>query len=137
MKTLNPYINFAGQCREAMAFYKDCFQGEITALQTFGEAGMDVPEPFKQNILHSELKAEAMWLQASDGQPGSAVIIGDNVTLSINLSDEKEQQRIFDTLADGGKVDYPLHDTFWGARFGMVMDRYGLHWQLNCEKKQA
>jgi PhnB protein len=53
------------------------------------------------------------------------------------LSDEKEQQRIFETLADGGKVDYPLHDTFWGARFGMVTDRYDLHWQLNCEKKQA
>ena len=137
MKTLNPYINFAGKCREAMTFYKDCFKGKITAMQTYDEGGMDVPEQFKQNILHSELKADAIWLQASDGQPGGSVMVGDNITLSLNFSDEKEQQRIFDTLAEGGKVDYALHDTFWGARFGMATDRYGIHWQLNCDKKPA
>ena len=137
MKTLNPYINFAGKCREAITFYKDCFKGEITALQTYAEAGMDVPEPFKQKVLHSELKAEDIVLMASDGQPGVAVTVGDNITLSIILTDQAEQERIFNVLADGGKVDLALQDTFWGARFGIVTDRYGIHWQLNCDKKPA
>jgi PhnB protein len=134
VKTLNPYINFDGKCLEAMTFYRDAFNGQITALQTYAEAGMDVPEPYRQNILHSEIKSEGLWLQASDGQPNGAVTIGDNITLSVNLSDEQEQARIFEALADGGQVNYPLHTTFWNSIFGIVTDRYGIHWQLNCAK---
>ena len=137
MKTLNPYINFGGKCREAMSFYRDVFNGQITALQTYAEAGMDVLEPFRQNVLHSELKAEDLWLQASDGQPGGMVTTGDNVTLSVNVSDEQEQTKIFEALAKGGKVDYPLHTTFWNSIFGIVTDRCGIHWQLNCARQQA
>ena len=89
---------------------------------------MDVLEPFKQNILHSELKAEDLWLQASEGQPGGQVTVGDNITLSVNLSDEQGQKRLFESLANGVKADYPLHTTFWNSIFGMVTDRYGIHW---------
>lgn len=83
------------------------------------------------------MKAEGLLLQASDGQPGGAVTVGDNIALTVNMSDEQEQARIFDALANGGKVDYPLQATFWNSIFGMVTDRYGIHWQLNCARQQT
>jgi PhnB protein len=135
MKTLNPYIDFGGRCRQAMTFYKNAFGGEITVLQTFAEAGMDVPEPFKNNVIHSELKAEGILFQASDGQPGvSPVPVGDNINFNVNLTDESEEARLFAALAEGGRVDQPLGITFWNSIYGAVTDRYGIHWIFNCPK---
>ncbi len=135
MNTLNPYIDFGGKCREAMTFYKDIFQGDLT-VQTFGDFGESMPEPMKNMVMHSELRAGSLVLHASDGRPDHPATVGDNVTLSLQMTDEAEQQRIFDGLAQGGKIDQKLEDAPWGARFGMLTDRFGLHWLLNCPKQQ-
>lgn len=135
MKSLNPYINFSGRCREALDFYKECFNGEIEALSTFAEAPGDTDEKFKDNVMHSEFRAEGVFFMATDGMPGREAVVGDNVFLTIQFTDEQEQARIFDALSQGGKVTQPLEDTFWGARFGMLVDRYGINWMLNCAKQ--
>jgi PhnB protein len=135
MKTLNPYINYFGKCREALDFYKKCFGGEIVAAQTFEDAKMEVADEYKQRLIHSEFKAEGIHFMATDGRPDDKPAPGSNISLAINFTDEKEQQTIFDALAEGGTVIMPLGDSFWGARFGMLADRYGVHWMLNCQKQ--
>jgi PhnB protein len=136
MKALHPYLDLGGKCREAMTFYRDVFGGELT-LNAFSDFGMDMPEPMKNLVMHSELRADGLVLHASDGQPHHPANAGTNVSLSLQLVDEAEQTRIFDALAQGGQVLQPLADVPWGARFGMLTDRYGLQWMLNCPKKQA
>ncbi|HMD90787.1 MAG TPA: VOC family protein [Anaerolineaceae bacterium] len=134
MKTLNPYFTFAGNCRAAMEFYRDCLNGEITQMQTFEDAKYEVEENRKKNIIHAELRAEGILLMASDGMPGFEAQPGNTVSLTIDLTDVNEEERIFAALAVGGKVTMPLQTTFWGARYGMLTDRYGIQWMLNCSK---
>lgn len=135
MIQMNPYLNFSGKCREALAFYQECFGGEILALQSFGDANSNMPEEFKDNVMHAEFKAEGIYLMASDGRPGAEPLAGGNVTLSLHFVDVAAQEKIFAALAQGGKVTLPLEDSFWGARFGLVTDRFGMDWMLNCPLK--
>lgn len=137
MKSLNPYINFSGKCREALNFYKECFNGEIERLSTFAEAPGDTDEKVKDNIMHSEFRAEGVFFMATDGMPGREAAVGDNIFLTVQLTDAQEQTRLFDALSRGGRVTQPLEDTFWGSRFGMLVDRYGINWMLDCAKKDS
>lgn len=134
MKTLVPYLTFEGNCRTAMEFYQKVFNPELFTLQTFEEAHQEVAEAFKKNIIHSELKAEDVHFMASDGMVGWKAIPGNNVTLTVDLSDGKEQEKIWKELSEGGQITMPMQDTFWGARFGMLIDRFGIQWMLNYTK---
>ena len=104
MQSLNPYLNFAGNCREALDLYKRCFNGEICGVQTYGEAQMQGAGENKDKILHSEFKAEGIHFMASDDIRGFQVHPGNNVSLSVDVSKSKEQERIFNALAEGGMV---------------------------------
>ncbi len=133
MKTLVPYLFFRGNCEEAMNYYKECLDGEITALQRFGDTEMPVDDDHKQKIMHGELKADGIHMMFSDGAPHKDITVGDNVQLNINLKSEEEQNRLFEQLSKGGEVTMPLEKTFWGARYGMLKDKFGIRWMLNCE----
>jgi len=135
MKTLIPYLTFAGNCREAVEYYKEVLNGEIDSIQTFGEAKSNFGAQYDNYIMHADFKAENVHFMASDGMPGFAANPGNNISLDIDLTDLAEQAKIFEALAKGGKVDMPLQDTFWGAKYGMLTDRYGIHWMLNCYKQ--
>ncbi|MDX1920521.1 MAG: VOC family protein [Candidatus Caenarcaniphilales bacterium] len=134
MKQLNVYLMFEGNCQEALEFYKTCLKGEVVSKQTVGESPMESPEEYKNRIIHAEFKAEGIYFMAADAFPGQKVASANNVNLSINLDDPKEQEEIFGKLSEGGTIGMPLQDTFWGARFGMIVDKYGIHWMLNCQK---
>jgi len=136
VKKLIPYLNFAGNCREAINFYKDSLHGDIVSVQTFAEANYQMDTEQADNILHSEVKVENIQFYASDGMPGFVANGGNMVTLSINLEDVAEEERIFNALSVGGTVTMALNDTFWGARFGMLVDKFGVPWMLNCEPKK-
>lgn len=136
MKTLNAYITFPGNCREAMTFYQECFGGEMVNMLTFEGAPMEVEEKYKNNILHAQLKSGGIDLMASDGKPGSPHIAGNNISLNVNFKSESEQDEIFGKLSESGNITMSLEDTFWGSRFGMITDKFGIQWMLNCEKKQ-
>lgn len=133
MKQLNVYLAFPGNCEQALHFYKDCLGGEIVSLQRFGDTPVDSPEEHKQKVMHAEFRAGDIFFMASDGRPDEALTPGDMIHLSINLTDAAEQEAIFSKLSAGGRVDMPLQDTFWGACFGMLTDKYGIRWMLNRE----
>lgn len=133
MKQFNVYLTFPGNCEEALKFYETALGGEITAINRFGDSPVEAAEADKNRVIHAEFKADGIYFMASDSMPGQPINSGDMVTLSINLTDGTEQERIFNALAEGGKVTMALQETFWKAVFGMVTDKYGIHWMLNRE----
>lgn len=136
MLQLSVYLNFPGTCREALNFYKDALKGDILSMQTFGEAPMPSSDSEKDRIMHAEFKAGEVYFMASDTMETMPVQPGNNITLSLNLTSSEEQDRIFNHLSEGGRVNMPLQDTFWGARFGMLTDKFGINWMLNRELNQ-
>jgi PhnB protein len=137
MKSMNVYLTFAGQCEEALNFYKEALDGEIVSIQRFGDSPMEVEEEEKQRIMHSEFKADGVYFMASDGGPEHPIIPGTNVSLSLNFTDEQEQEVAFNKLASGGRITMTLQDTFWGAKFGMLTDKYEVNWMVNCQKSNS
>lgn len=132
MRVLIPHLAFAGTCEEALNFYKNCFDGKISALNRYKDSPMEVPEEFKHKIMHSEFKAAGITFLAADLMPNQPLSHGNSVQLNINMDDAKEQASIFNKLAVGGTVLMSLQDTFWGARFGMLTDSFGISWMMNC-----
>jgi PhnB protein len=128
--TLNPYLNFNGNTAEAMKFYQKVLGGELT-MQTFGEAKMSEKPVEKDLIVHAALKSDSISLMASDTQPDRPANFGDNVHMSITGNDSAKLTQVFSGLAEGGKVDMPLAQQFWGDTFGMLTDKFGVHWMVN------
>jgi PhnB protein len=128
--TLTPYLNFDGNTAEAMKFYQSILGGELT-MQTFGEANMAKTPGERDRILHADLKNDMLSLMASDGQPDHPVKFGNNIHMSISGADENKLTEFFNKLAQGGKVDMPLAKQFWGDTFGMLTDKFGVHWMVN------
>ncbi len=136
MTTMNPYLNFAGNAREALDFYKSIFGGEVSGLQTYGEGGMAHDDTMKNRVMHSEFKAEGVFFMASDAPDDTQPHSDNNISLSLNFTDLAEIDRVFAALAQGGQVTMPLDTAPWGARFGMLTDKYGIQWLLNCYVQQ-
>jgi PhnB protein len=138
MKQINSYLTFSGDCREAMIFYKNCLGGELEFL-TVGNSPMaeQMPPRMKECILHSTLKTDAFVLMGTDMVPESGRIKGNTVSQMIECSSEKEIRIVYKKLAAGGKPEHPLEDTFWGALFGGLTDKFGNHWMLNYDRKQG
>ncbi len=128
--TLNPYLNFNGNTAEAMKFYQSVLGGELN-MQTFGEANMAENPKEKNLIVHAALKSDNISLFASDGHPSQKVEFGDNIHLSLQGQENEKLTQIFNKLAQGGQVDMPLAKQFWGDTFGMVTDKFGVHWMVN------
>jgi len=128
--TLTPYLNFNGNTAEAMRYYHSIFGGELK-MQTFGEAKMaDTPQE-KDLIVHATLQTDSLSFMASDTHPSRPTNSGDNVHMSITGKERRKLTEIFNKLAQGGKIDMPLAKQFWGDTFGMLTDRFGVHWMVN------
>lgn len=130
---LTPYLHFKGNCEEALNAYQQIFNGNIEGLNRYDSAPMPVPDDHKQKVLHALFRFGDNTIMASDAFPGHPLQQGDSVMLSVGLKDETATREIFNKLAEGGKVTMPLEKQFWGALFGQVTDRFGVHWMLNCE----
>jgi PhnB protein len=136
MTYINTYITFNGNCREAMNFYQECLGGDLF-FQTIGESPMadKMPLKMKESILHSTLTSGDVRIQASDmGNEG--LIKGNNVSLMLNCSSEKEIITTYEKLASGGVATHPLEDTFWGSLFGGLTDKFKIRWILHFPKNQ-
>lgn len=127
---LNPYLAFPSTTRQAMEFYKSVFGGTLT-MQTFGEAPMDMPEGKDDLILHAMLESDSLTLMASDGQKDADIVSGTNISLSLSGTDEAKLTQYFEKLSEGGTVGEPLVKAPWGDMFGMLTDKYGIHWMIN------
>ena len=133
---VNAYLNFNGNCREAMTFYRDCLGGELT-FQKVAESPMaaQMPSEAGANILHSMLAAEGIVLMGSD-MMGHHLVKGNTISLCLNCSGDDEIHQFFDKLSTGGRIKTPLHQTFWGATYGELTDRYGVDWMFNYSKNK-
>jgi PhnB protein len=130
---LEPYLFFTGNCEEALNYYKDVFGGEIVELSRHKDAPAEAQTPPESAnlVMHATFKGPGFSFMAGDARPGTTYGEGP-MSLSLSLTDQNEGQRIFDALAKGGKVDMPMQDMFWGAKFGMLTDRFGIDWMFNC-----
>ena len=128
MKTLNPYLMFSGNCREALTFYQECLGGEITSIQTYAESPLGVPDEHGHRIFNAVFRADDLLLRASDDMPSHPVTRGSNFALFVAFSDKEEQERSFAALSTGGKISFPLANGF-----GMLTDKFGIRWMLALE----
>lgn len=139
---LQPYLLFTGNCEEALNFYKNIFGGEIAQLSRYKDAPPDDPASpqlrpeDRERVMHATFRSPDFTFMASDARPGKQYGEGP-ISLSLGLSDVAVAQRIFDGLAQGGTVEMPLEDTFWGAKFGMLTDKFGIDWMVNCQLQGA
>ncbi len=137
MTQINAYINFNGNCREAMNFYKECLGGEL-ALQTVEGSPIEAqcPAAMKHQILHASLMNDGLILMGSDMQGPEGFIKGNTIALSLNCSSEEEINTFFSKLSQDGKITHALTEQFWGATFGVLTDKFGIRWMLNYDKNQ-
>lgn len=131
---LEPYLFFDGTCEAALGFYATVFGGETTALMRYEGTPMaeEMPPDARKNVMHANFKSPTVSFMASDSNVASECS-GSRIALSLSSSDVAEGQRVFDALAAGGSVTMPFGKTFWGAIFGLLTDRYGIAWMVNCE----
>lgn len=129
--TLCPYLNFNGNTRQAMEFYRDVLGGKL-ALQTFAEApNMPLPPGYQDKVMHARLDADGFVIMAAEGEPGKDVNFGNNVSLMLSGTDEARLTKVFNALSQGGTVRMPLAKQFWGDTFGLLTDKFGVHWMVN------
>ena len=131
---LNPYLTFNGECEAAFKFYEQCLGGKIEAIMTHAgtPAAEHVPPEWRNKILHARLVVNGEVLMGSDAPP-EHYEKPQGFSVSLQTKDPADAERIFHALAQNGKVKMPLQKTFWAARFGMLVDRFGTPWMINCE----
>ncbi len=126
-----PYLNFNGNCREAMNFYKECLGGELVIMDFDQASGMPAGTA---GVMHANLVSDGIVIMASDCPPNAtAITFGTSVSLSINCASREQVDKFFNALGKGGTAIMPLEDTFWGAYFGMLTDKFGIHWMFNYD----
>jgi PhnB protein len=131
---LSPYLNFDGDCAAAFKFYEQCLGGHIVMMQTHGESPMkdQVPADWRDKIIHARMAVGNQVLMGSDVPPAHRTV-PQGFAVSIGVSSVPEGERIFNALAEQGKVGMPFQKTFWSPGFGMLVDRFGIPWMVNCE----
>ncbi len=134
---LNPYINFNGNAKEAMEFYKDVFGGTLT-MSTFKDGGMPHDPSEEQKIMHAMLVVDnGMTLMASDTPKGWAYTPGTHMSVSLSGDNEAELQGYWDKLSQGAVVEQPLVAAPWGDKFGMLTDKFGIRFMVNIAGQKS
>ena len=138
---LSIYLNFDGNCREAVEFYADVFNTEMQEIMTFEqmppEEGITIPDEAKNMILHTQLDIKGTMVMFSDCLPGmgAPLKVGNNVSLTVVTEDKAEIQRLYDRLKEGGSVEMELQETFWSKAYASITDRFGIPWQLDLDSE--
>lgn len=135
MTTINSYLTFNGNCREAMQFYQKCLGGDLS-FQTIGESPLcdKMLAKMKKCIVHSTLSSDNIVLMGSDMVNENELVRGNAVSLLLNCSSKKEVKNYYKKFSQGGEQTHPIQDTFWGAVFGGLTDKYGNHWLFSYNK---
>lgn len=132
---INPYLMFSGNCEAAFKFYEQCLGGKIVTMMTHREApsAEHVPVEWHDKIMHACLDLGDRLLMGSDS-PDEHFETPQGFYVQVSIESPEEAERIFYALAENGKVKMPIDQTFWSARFGMLIDQFGTPWMINCEK---
>lgn len=133
---LNPYLSFTTNARDAMAFYQSVLGGELD-ISTFGDFGQS-DTPLADLIMHANLATPSGFtLMAADSPPQWDHIVGTNVSISLSGTDTEELRGYFAGLCEGGTILTPLAVQMWGDEFGMLTDKFGIHWLVNITVEKA
>ncbi|MBZ9687835.1 VOC family protein [Clostridium estertheticum] len=131
------YINFNGNCREAVDFYAKVFETKEPQIMRFGDAPPNpeypLPEKAKELVMHTQLNINGSNVMFSDVFPGSPYVAGNNISLTVVSKDMDEIRSLFNKLKDGGTVGMDLQETFWSKCYGSLTDKFGTIWQLSYD----
>lgn len=134
---IGPYINFPGNCKEAVMFYTEIFKTDEPAIMTFGEMPEDpsfpMPDGIRDLVANAQMNIGGNMIMFSDVPPGMPFIKGNNITLIITHEDVEEIKRLFGLLSKGGTVEMLLQETFWSKAYGSLTDKFGIGWQMSAE----
>jgi PhnB protein len=131
---MNPYLSFNGQCEAAFKFYEQCLGGQLGAIFRYAGSPFadQVPADWQNKVMHGSVTVGEQLLAGADVTP-DRYEAPKGFSLSLQMKDPAEAERVFRELGKNGRVVMPLEKTFWAARFGMVVDRFGIPWLINCE----
>lgn len=132
-RALNVHLGFPGNCREAMTFYAEVTGGRLEALLTYGETppAEETPPDWHDRIIHASLNLRGRRLMGAD-QAGECYQAPRGMQVFLEYAEAEQAEAVFQRLAEGGRVTLPIAPTFWAARFGMLTDRFGVHWMIAC-----
>jgi len=132
---LSPYLSFDGQCEAAFKFYEQVLGGKISSLLPYEGSPManEVPADWGKKVMHGEFRLGDLTLMGSDCA-SAWYEKTQGTSLSVSVAEPGEAGRIFNALAEGGKVKMPMQETFWAVRFGIVTDQFGIPWMIGCDQ---
>ena len=131
MKTIDNYLFFDGNCKQAMEFYAHCLGAELHAMK-YGDSP-NCPAGAEDKIMHAAITKGTTNLMASDWAAPTPFTKGNSFSLCLNCDSREEIERLFNSIGEKGQVTMPLADTFWGAHFGMLTDQFGVNWMFNYQ----
>jgi len=141
MAQVNPYLIFNGNCEEAFLFYQSVFGGEFPFFGKFKdmpktEGCEEISEADANRVMHVSLpiSKETILMGSDSNQQSGDVKMGNNMHISINAESREEADRLFNGLSTGGQTYMPMDKTFWGAYFGMFVDKFGIQWMVNFDE---
>ena len=144
MTAINPFLTFQGNCEEAFNYYKIVFGGEFNYMGLFSEMppqeGVSLSEEDGNKIMHVSLpisKDNILMGSDSGGEWAPSMVVGNNISLSVNAENKEDADRFFNLLSDGGKVTMPMDKTFWGDYFGMCTDKFGINWMISFDESKT
>lgn len=132
---INPYLNFNGNCAEAMTLYAKVLGGKDLRIMTFRDSpmGAQMQENEKDMVVHARFSMGSYSIMGSDAT-GGRYSKPQSFAVNVDVDTPEEAERVFAALSENGNVGMPIAETFWARRFGMVTDRFGIPWMVNCEK---
>lgn len=145
---INPYLNFNGNTEEVFSFYKSIFGGDFPFLMRFNEvpqeandaegcAGESIPENEDNGIAHIALPIGSTMLMGTDVPSNMPQVkAGTNFSLCISVDSREDADRIFNALGEGGNIQMPMQDMFWGDYYGMLTDKYEIQWMISYNEQQ-
>ncbi len=143
MPVLHPYLTFKGNCESAFNFYRSVFGGEFNYIGRFGDMPEDenhiVREEDKNKIMHIGLPlGDGAVLMGSDtgGEWSDQTVVGNNITLSLNVASKAQADDLYARLSDGGRQTMPMNQTFWGDYFGMLTDPFDINWMISFSEQK-
>lgn len=131
---LTPYLTMDGNAAEAIRFYEQALGATVLGSQTFGDMPSDPEHPIspdvKERISHALLQVGESQLMLSDTFPGQPCELGNQISIAVSANTPERAREIFDALAEGGRVDMPMQETFFSPAYGQVTDKFGVKFQV-------
>ena len=134
---LKPHLSimFDGQCEAAFSFYERCLNGTISFMLTWGQspAVAEAPPDWDGKVYHATLRVDDFVMMGGD-VPWDKYAKPNGFSIVLGIDNPADAERIFDELAQNGRIAMPLQETFWASRYGALVDRFGIAWEVNCER---